>query len=67
MPGYHLHFITADRKSGGHLLACQLQEATIALDYTSDFYMVIPQHESARQKPELSKDRSEELKKVEEE
>jgi acetolactate decarboxylase len=67
VPGYHVHFITADRKAGGHLLACQLQEATIALDYTSEFYMVLPQHESSRQKSDLSKDRSEELKKVEQE
>jgi acetolactate decarboxylase len=67
VPGYHLHFITADRKAGGHLLACQLQDATIAIDYTSEFYMALPQHENARQKSDLSKDRSEELKKVEQE
>ena len=67
VPGYHLHFITEDRKAGGHLLACQLQDATIALDYTSEFYMVIPQHENARQKSGLKKDRSEDLKKVEQE
>jgi acetolactate decarboxylase len=67
VPGYHLHFITEDRKAGGHLLACQLQDATIAIDYTSEFYMVLPQHETARQKSDLSKDRSEELKKVEQE
>ena len=65
VPGYHLHFITVDRKAGGHLLACQLQDATIAIDYTSEFYMVLPQHAGA--KSDLSKDRSEELKKVEQE
>jgi len=67
VPGYHLHFITANRKAGGHLLACQLQDATIALDYTSEFYMVLPQHEGAQQKSELNKDRGGELKKVEQE
>jgi acetolactate decarboxylase len=67
VPGYHLHFITEDRKAGGHLLACELRDATIALDFTSEFYMVLPQHESASHKPDLSKDRSEELKKVEQE
>lgn len=67
VPGYHLHFITEDRKAGGHLLACQLQDATIAIDYTSEFYMVLPQHESAQQQSDISKDRSEELKKVEQE
>jgi acetolactate decarboxylase len=65
VPGYHLHFITADRKAGGHLLACQLQQGTIAIDYTSEFYMVLPQHEGAQQKSDESKDRSGELKKVE--
>lgn len=65
VPGYHLHFITEDRKAGGHLLSCQLQDATIAIDYTSEFYMVLPQHESEEQQSDLIKDRSEELKKVE--
>jgi acetolactate decarboxylase len=67
VPGYHLHFITADRTAGGHLLSCQLQDATIGIDYTSEFYMVLPQHESGQQKSDLSKDRSEDLKKVEQE
>ena len=67
VPGYHLHFITEDRKAGGHLLACELQDGTIAIDYTSEFYMVLPQHESAQQRSDFIKDRSEELKKVEQE
>jgi acetolactate decarboxylase len=67
VPGYHLHFITADRKAGGHLLACQLQQGTIAVDYTSDFYMVLPQHDRMPPKPDLTQDRSAELKKVEQE
>ena len=67
VPGYHLHFITSDRKAGGHLLACKLQNVTIGIDYTSEFYMVLPQHEGAQQKSEPSKDRSGELKEVEQE
>jgi acetolactate decarboxylase len=67
VPGYHLHFITADRKAGGHLLACQLRDVTIGIDYTSEFYMVLPQHDGSPHKSDLSKDRSEELKKVEQE
>jgi acetolactate decarboxylase len=67
VPGYHLHFLTADRKAGGHLLACQLQQGTIAVDYTSDFYMVLPQHDRVSPKPDLTQDRSAELKKVEQE
>lgn len=29
VPGYHLHFLTADRTSGGHLLACQTAGITV--------------------------------------
>jgi len=41
-PGYHLHFITKDRKAGGHLLECQMQNAKIEIDYTSEFHMALP-------------------------
>jgi len=47
VPGYHLHFVSADRKNGGHLLQCrganlclQLQRETVialALPETEDF------------------------------
>jgi acetolactate decarboxylase len=67
VPGYHLHFITVDRKAGGHLLACQLQQGTVALDYTSKFFMVLPQHDGPQQNSDVGKDRSAELKKVEQE
>jgi acetolactate decarboxylase len=39
VPGYHFHFITADRENGGHLLDCQIQSAQAEIDYTSGFYM----------------------------
>ncbi|OGP54590.1 MAG: alpha-acetolactate decarboxylase [Deltaproteobacteria bacterium RBG_13_52_11] len=67
VPGYHFHFITADKKAGGHLLACQLQEVTITVDYTSQFHMVLPQQDSASLQSVPNKDRAEELKKVEQE
>lgn len=65
VPGHHFHFITADKKAGGHLLACQLQQVTITVDYTLEFHMVLPQQDSASLKPVPNKDRTEELKKVE--
>jgi acetolactate decarboxylase len=65
--GYHLHFITQDRKAGGHLLACQLQQGIIAIDYTSQFHLVLPQREIAAGKSSPMKDRSDELKRVEQE
>jgi len=65
VPGYHLHFITADKKAGGHLLACQLQDGTIAIDFTSQFHLVLPQQDIASSQSLPNKDRTEELKKVE--
>ncbi|OGP82158.1 MAG: alpha-acetolactate decarboxylase [Deltaproteobacteria bacterium RBG_16_54_11] len=65
VPGYHFHFITEGRKAGGHLLACQLQEGTIAIDYTSHFHLVLPQQDNASSQSLPNKDRTEELKKVE--
>ena len=43
VPGYHFHFITKDKKTGGHLLECQMQNAKIEIDYTSEFHMVLPE------------------------
>jgi len=45
VPGYHLHFITADRKAGGHMLDCRIQSATAEIDYTSAFYMAVSESE----------------------
>ncbi|MBM4447236.1 MAG: acetolactate decarboxylase [Chloroflexi bacterium] len=42
VPGYHFHFITADRKNGGHLLECKIKSAQAEIDYTSEFYMALP-------------------------
>lgn len=42
VPGYHIHFITANRKAGGHMLACRLHKAKIEIDYLSNFKMELP-------------------------
>jgi acetolactate decarboxylase len=39
VPGYHFHFITADREDGGHLLECKIKSARAEIDYTSGFSM----------------------------
>ncbi|HBV96348.1 MAG TPA: hypothetical protein DEF36_04835 [Desulfotomaculum sp.] len=64
VPGYHLHFISADRKHGGHLLDCRLAEGIIQVDRSEDFHMMLPGGEEFA-KAELSSDRSSELEKVE--
>ncbi len=37
LPGYHCHFITADRQAGGHLLDCRVEGATVAVDAIPNF------------------------------
>ncbi len=41
--GYHLHFISADRTKGGHLLAFIADEVTAAIDVTPRFTMELHQ------------------------
>jgi len=64
VPGYHLHFVTEDRKQGGHLLECSLQEGTAELDQLREFHMLLPGDSDFAQ-ANLTTDRREELKKVE--
>ena len=42
VPGYHLHFITADRKAGGHILDLKVDEAVAMVDITPGFAMQLP-------------------------
>lgn len=42
-PGYHFHFISEDRKFGGHLLGCETQDIRILLDDIKRFDMVLPE------------------------
>lgn len=64
VPGYHLHFITGDKKAGGHLLECQIKNVKIEIDYTSEFYMALLES-SEFYKVDLSKEKQTELEKVE--
>lgn len=64
MPGYHLHFITEDKKGGGHLLECQMREGKAEIDDTAEFYMILPK-EGEFYKRDLTKDRQKEVEGVE--
>lgn len=44
LPGYHLHFISADRKSGGHVLGCSLRQGTGQSGSLSDVHLALPQN-----------------------
>jgi acetolactate decarboxylase len=64
LPGYHFHFISEDRKAGGHLLGCLIEGATVALDETDDFHLVLPESDEFR-RSDLGRDRRRELDKAE--
>jgi acetolactate decarboxylase len=63
--GYHLHFITDARDAGGHILDFTISNAVVAVDYTSDFYMILPAPDSDFYKSDFGKDRSGELEQAE--
>jgi acetolactate decarboxylase len=42
VPGYHFHFLTEERDAGGHVLEVEIEHAVAAVDYTSNFYLVLP-------------------------
>lgn len=42
VPGYHLHFITEDRKAGGHVLDMAVNNTDFKMDITPAFFMDLP-------------------------
>lgn len=64
IPGYHLHFITSDKKAGGHILDFVAGDVTAEFDDTREFFLILPDDDDF-DKADLQKDRSVELKAVE--
>lgn len=64
VPGWHLHFISDDRKIGGHVLDFVTVGGNLQMDACNRFYMILPEQEQFAAL-DLSQDRTEELKKVE--
>ena len=42
LPGYHFHFISKDKKGGGHVIDFKLRNAKVEIDATEGFYMELP-------------------------
>ena len=42
VPGYHLHFITADKTAGGHVLEFQVKDAQLSVDFSSELRLILP-------------------------
>ncbi len=62
--GYHLHFLTDNHKSGGHLLDCRAKELTVKIEHSADFRMAIPETATFL-KADLTRDPSKELDQAE--
>jgi len=43
VPGYHMHFLTADRKAGGHVLAFRASRLRVAADALTTVHVELPQ------------------------
>ena len=64
VPGYHLHFISADRTVGGHVLGLRASELSVGLQTESDLHLALP--ETAEYlTADLAGDHREELSKAE--
>jgi acetolactate decarboxylase len=66
VPGYHLHFLAYDRKSGGHLLQCRGSSLLLQIQREGDYRMALPETEDFL-KADLTRDPTEDLARAEEE
>ncbi|MES2260544.1 MAG: acetolactate decarboxylase [Pseudomonadota bacterium] len=64
VPGYHWHYLTQDRKSGGHVLSLSLTKGVIQIDKISNIELKMPATEGFAE-ADQSVDRAVELKEVE--
>jgi acetolactate decarboxylase len=64
VPGYHFHFISDDKRFGGHLLDCNLEDGVVSFDISDNFWMQLPSDEDFI-KLDLTQDRQKELAKAE--
>ncbi len=62
--GWHFHFISDDRKSGGHVLDLAADELEVSIDRTDRFSMALPDNEMFNSF-DLTIDQSDDIKKVE--
>ena len=42
LPGFHLHFVRADRRFGGHVLSCRTRAVRAQLDFDADLDLELP-------------------------
>jgi len=64
VPGYHFHFLTDDRKGGGHVLDLRVTGLDVMMDTSDSIYLALPQQGDFTN-TDLSVDRQQELHRVE--
>lgn len=64
VPSYHFHFLTADRKHGGHVLKVETKDIIVQIQYIRDFQLNLP-NLSSFDKADFSADQSASLQKAE--
>ena len=65
VPGFHLHFISGDGKSGGHVLGFAVTEATAEIAPITRFLLILPEKDGTFSKLQLGRDRSQDLLQIE--
>jgi acetolactate decarboxylase len=63
--GYHLHFLTEGLDAGGHILNFTVEDAAVYLDYTNDFYLILPGEGSDFYNTDFSPDYSGDIEEAE--
>jgi acetolactate decarboxylase len=58
--GYHFHFLSADRRHGGHLLDVEADALQVEVESLTDFHLALPESE-AFLKADLSRNTADEL------
>ena len=64
-PGWHLHFMDADRKRGGHVLNFSIAEGKLSFCYANDLQIRLPDSPDVFAGLDLNRDWSADLKKAE--
>jgi acetolactate decarboxylase len=64
VPGYHWHFLSDDRKVGGHVLDCRVQEGRVRYDVCHNWEVKLPESQGFNE-ANLTEDLSGDLKRVE--
>ena len=64
VPGYHLHFVSDDRQSGGHLLQCRGVNLRLQLQREGEYHIALPETEDFL-KADLHRDPAADLAKAE--